>query len=157
MSKNGASILVVDDEREIVRALHRALKAHGYSVLTASSGEEAVEMVAKAASRSRVARSAAAGHERAGGVPPGAGGIERAHHRAFGQRCRTRQGRSTRPGSGRLRRQAVRYGRSAGTRARRLAPGHPATERSGATLSKRVRSPSISRGGRSNSTGKMSL
>ena len=47
MSKNGAVILVVDDEREIVRALHRALKAHGYSVFTASSGEEAVEMVAK--------------------------------------------------------------------------------------------------------------
>ncbi len=38
MSKNGASILVVDDEREIVRALYRALKAHGYSVHTASNG-----------------------------------------------------------------------------------------------------------------------
>ncbi len=47
MSKSGASILVVDDEREIVRALQRALKAHGYAVLTASSGEEAVELVAK--------------------------------------------------------------------------------------------------------------
>jgi two-component system KDP operon response regulator KdpE len=45
MSKNGASILVVDDEREIVRALRRTLSAHGYTVLTASSGEEAVEMV----------------------------------------------------------------------------------------------------------------
>ena len=47
MTKNGASILVVDDEREIVRALQRALKVHGYNVLTASSGEDAVEMVAK--------------------------------------------------------------------------------------------------------------
>src|SRR5579863_3351619 len=47
MSKSGASILVVDDERAIVRALQRALKAHGYAVLTASSGEEAVEMVTK--------------------------------------------------------------------------------------------------------------
>jgi two-component system, OmpR family, KDP operon response regulator KdpE len=46
MSKSGAAILVVDDEREIVRALQRALKAHGYAVLTASSGEEAVELVA---------------------------------------------------------------------------------------------------------------
>lgn len=46
MSKNGASILVVDDEREIVRALYRALKAHGYSVHTASNGEEAVEAAA---------------------------------------------------------------------------------------------------------------
>jgi two-component system, OmpR family, KDP operon response regulator KdpE len=43
MSKSGASILVVDDEREIVRALYRALKAHGYNVHTASNGEEAVE------------------------------------------------------------------------------------------------------------------
>jgi len=47
MTKNGASILVVDDEREIVRSLQRALKVHGYNVLTASSGEDAVETVAK--------------------------------------------------------------------------------------------------------------
>src|SRR5438132_851037 len=47
MSKNGASILVVDDEREIVRALRRSLSAHGYTVLTASRGEEAVEIVAR--------------------------------------------------------------------------------------------------------------
>lgn len=47
MSKSGAVILIVDDEREIVRALHRALKAHAYAVLTASSGEEAVALVAK--------------------------------------------------------------------------------------------------------------
>src|SRR5713101_6762174 len=47
MSKNGASILVVDDEREIVRALRRSLSAHGYTVLTASSGEEAIEIVAR--------------------------------------------------------------------------------------------------------------
>lgn len=45
MSKNGASILVVDDEREIVRALRRNLSAHGYTVLTANSGEEAIEAV----------------------------------------------------------------------------------------------------------------
>src|SRR5256712_3360531 len=44
MSKRGASILVVDDEREIVRALRRSLNAHGFTVLTASNGEEAVEM-----------------------------------------------------------------------------------------------------------------
>jgi two-component system KDP operon response regulator KdpE len=45
MKKRGASILVVDDEREIVRALQRTLNAHGYTVLTASTGEEAIEMV----------------------------------------------------------------------------------------------------------------
>src|SRR5207237_9419904 len=47
MSKNGASILVVDDEREIVRALRRSLSAHCDVVLTASSGEEAIELVAR--------------------------------------------------------------------------------------------------------------
>jgi two-component system KDP operon response regulator KdpE len=47
MSKSGAAILVVDDEREIVRALRRSLAAHGYTVLTANSGEEAVEIVAR--------------------------------------------------------------------------------------------------------------
>ena len=47
MSKRGASILVVDDEREIVRALRRSLSAHGFTVLTASSGEEAVRVVSQ--------------------------------------------------------------------------------------------------------------
>ena len=44
MSKRGASILVVDDEREIVRALKRSLSAHGFTVITASNGEEAIEI-----------------------------------------------------------------------------------------------------------------
>ncbi|HEY1348975.1 MAG TPA: response regulator transcription factor [Ktedonobacteraceae bacterium] len=43
MSKSAAAILVVDDECAIVQALQHALQAHGYSVLTASSGEEAIE------------------------------------------------------------------------------------------------------------------
>lgn len=45
MTRHGAVILVVDDEREIVRALRRSLTAHGYNVLTASTGKEAVEIV----------------------------------------------------------------------------------------------------------------
>lgn len=44
MSKRGATLLVVDDEREVVRALQRSLTAHGYKVLTARSGEEAIEV-----------------------------------------------------------------------------------------------------------------
>lgn len=44
MNKRGATILVVDDEQEIVRALQRSLTAHGYSVLVAGSGEEAVDI-----------------------------------------------------------------------------------------------------------------
>ena len=45
MSKQGASILVVDDEKEIVRALQRSLAAHGYTVLTASNGQEALKAI----------------------------------------------------------------------------------------------------------------
>jgi two-component system, OmpR family, KDP operon response regulator KdpE len=45
MSKNGARILVVDDEIEILRALQRNLTAHGYEVFTASSGEQALEAI----------------------------------------------------------------------------------------------------------------
>ena len=47
MNKQSASILVVDDEQEIVRSLRRSLTAHGYTVFTAKSGEEAVAVVAK--------------------------------------------------------------------------------------------------------------
>ncbi|MDQ2714660.1 MAG: response regulator transcription factor [Chloroflexota bacterium] len=45
MSKNGARILVVDDEIEILRALQRNLTAHGDDVFTASSGESALEEI----------------------------------------------------------------------------------------------------------------
>src|SRR5438552_10380918 len=43
MSKRKASILIVDDESEILRALQRSLVAHGYDVFTANSGEKALE------------------------------------------------------------------------------------------------------------------
>jgi two-component system KDP operon response regulator KdpE len=43
MSKQGAHILVVDDEREIVRLLSRSLTAHGYTIFIARSGEEALK------------------------------------------------------------------------------------------------------------------
>lgn len=43
MSKRGARILVVDDEKEIVRALSRSLNAHGYVVHSARTGEEAIQ------------------------------------------------------------------------------------------------------------------
>jgi two-component system, OmpR family, KDP operon response regulator KdpE len=44
MSKDGARILVVDDEPEIVRALQRSLTIHEYRVLVATSGEEAIDV-----------------------------------------------------------------------------------------------------------------
>lgn len=47
MKKLGASILVVDDEREILRALQRSLLAHGYRVLTATNGEDALSAIAQ--------------------------------------------------------------------------------------------------------------
>jgi two-component system KDP operon response regulator KdpE len=45
MSKRKACILIVDDENEILRALQRSLVAHGYEVLTANSGEKALEIL----------------------------------------------------------------------------------------------------------------
>lgn len=45
MSKQGASILVVDDEKEIVRALQQGLTAHGYAVLTANTGRDALDAI----------------------------------------------------------------------------------------------------------------
>jgi two-component system, OmpR family, KDP operon response regulator KdpE len=45
MNKQGALILIVDDEREIVRTLQRSLVAHSYRVLTASNGKDAVAMI----------------------------------------------------------------------------------------------------------------
>ncbi len=44
-SKYNARILIVDDEVEIRRALQRNLQAHGFEVITAESGEEALDML----------------------------------------------------------------------------------------------------------------
>ena len=46
MSKSGARILVVDDEKEILRALQRNLTAHDYEIFTASNGQQALEEIA---------------------------------------------------------------------------------------------------------------
>lgn len=47
MSKRGAHILVIDDEIETVRILRRTLTAHGYTVFTASTAEEATKATAQ--------------------------------------------------------------------------------------------------------------
>lgn len=47
MKKPGASILVVDDEREILSALQRSLVAHGYRVQTATNGADALATIAR--------------------------------------------------------------------------------------------------------------
>jgi two-component system KDP operon response regulator KdpE len=47
MNKHGATILVVDDEQEIVRGLKRGLSAHGYHVLTADNGEKAINVISQ--------------------------------------------------------------------------------------------------------------
>jgi two-component system KDP operon response regulator KdpE len=44
MIKNSATILVVDDEPQIRRVLRAALSNHGYDILEAESGEQAVEV-----------------------------------------------------------------------------------------------------------------
>ncbi len=45
MMKRKARVLVVDDEIEIVRALQRSLTGHGYEVLVAGKGEQALEII----------------------------------------------------------------------------------------------------------------
>lgn len=45
MMKRKARILVIDDEIEIVRALQRSLTGHGYDVLVADTGENALETI----------------------------------------------------------------------------------------------------------------
>lgn len=44
-AKQNARILIVDDEAEIRRALQRNLQAHGFEVIVAGSGEEALDML----------------------------------------------------------------------------------------------------------------
>ena len=47
------SVLVVDDEPQILRGLRTNLRARGYEVYTAPDGETALATAAKAASRPR--------------------------------------------------------------------------------------------------------
>ena len=44
MSPAGATILVVDDEPTVLETVRDGLMAHGYEVLTAGSGEEALQV-----------------------------------------------------------------------------------------------------------------
>lgn len=45
MSPSGATILVVDDEPTVLDTVRDGLTAHGYQVLKASGGEEALQVV----------------------------------------------------------------------------------------------------------------
>jgi two-component system KDP operon response regulator KdpE len=47
LATRGARILVVDDDRQILRVIRSNLIAHGYSVLEAESGEAALEAYAR--------------------------------------------------------------------------------------------------------------
>jgi two-component system KDP operon response regulator KdpE len=47
MDETGLRILVVDDERAIRRYLHTSLTAHGYTVIEAATGEEALRTAVK--------------------------------------------------------------------------------------------------------------
>ena len=44
MSPTGATVLVVDDEPTVLDTVRDGLNAHGYQVLSAASGEEALEV-----------------------------------------------------------------------------------------------------------------
>jgi PAS domain S-box-containing protein len=50
-SAGGGTILVVDDEVSVRRAMKRALEAHGYAVMSAADGEEALEIIGQNAAQ----------------------------------------------------------------------------------------------------------
>ena len=45
-SEGGAKIMAVDDEPRVLRLVSEVLKAVGYRVITAATGDAAIEMVA---------------------------------------------------------------------------------------------------------------
>jgi len=90
MTKAGARILVVDDEKEILRALQRNLSAHGYEIFTAKSGEEALEEIANHRPDLMLLDLGLPGLSRPRRVQEGAGGVQSAHHCALSQGYRAR-------------------------------------------------------------------
>ena len=68
MSKE--SILVVDDEREILELVKYNLAKEGYSVVGVGTGEDALSAARTQAARPRHARPHAAGRGRPRGLPP---------------------------------------------------------------------------------------
>ena len=53
MSPGGATILVVDDEPAVLETVRDGLAAHGYQVLTAGGGDEAIRSRRHIRARSR--------------------------------------------------------------------------------------------------------
>ena len=114
-------VLVVDDERQIRRALLLNLRARGYEIVEAATGEAAIRLAASEhpdlvlldlKRRDRWPRR----HHRIARLDAGA------DHRAHRARRRARESARARRRRRRLRHQTVRYGRVAGAAARRDAP-----------------------------------
>ena len=109
-------VLVVDDEPPILRALSANLRARGYDVDLAATGEAALELAARHHPDVVVLDLGPPRHRRRRGHPRPAGLEPRADHRPLRPRRRAGQGRGARRRRRRLRGQAVRHGRAPGSR-----------------------------------------
>ena len=78
------TVLVVDDEPQIRRALRTSLEAHGYDVATVGTGEEGVLDVADSSPDLVLLDLGLPGHGRHRGRAAGAGVLRRAGHRPVG-------------------------------------------------------------------------
>ena len=107
-------VLVVDDEPQILRALATNLRARGYDVDLAATGEDGLRLAAERHPDVVILDLGLPGIDGIEVVGRPAGLDERADHRAVGARRRGRQGGRPRRRRRRLRHQALRHGRAAG-------------------------------------------
>ena len=120
-----ARVLVVDDEPPILRALGTNLRARGYTVDLAATGEEALALAARHRPDAVILDLGLPGMSGIEVIEGLRGWTTRADHHPVGPGRRARQGGRPRRRRRRLRHQAVRHGRAARPAAGRAAPQRP--------------------------------
>ena len=115
-------ILVVDDEPQILRALGTNLRARGYDVELAQTGEAALTIAARKHPDLVILDLGLPGIDGVEVIRGLRGWTTVPDHRPLGARARSRQGRRPRRRRRRLRHEAVRHGRAARAAARRAPP-----------------------------------
>ena len=110
--KTKSTILVVDDEKDILELVTYNLQRNGYTVLTATSGDQALALAEKKPARPGAARLDAPRHERHRRGPQAEGRpahVANPDHHADRQERRDRRHRRPHAGRRRLRVQAVQH------------------------------------------------
>ena len=124
-------VLVVDDERQILRALKVILREAGYEAIEAATVEEALDRAAVRPPDAAIVDLVLPDGERHRAVPAPARVDVDADHRAQRDRRGGREGRGARGRRRRLRDQAVRPARARGAARRRAAPRRRRARRAG--------------------------